>query len=158
MIRRRSTIRWLAKWALGAMLLAQVAVAAQACVMPAFRPASAFPGSGANPACEDEPQPVDVLCLAQCLQADQAVASPHDSNNLGLSQILLRLVPSTCLRRAVHSGHAPSPACIGRNFFLRVLPPFRDLGQAIPTSCAMRGDASGSTETNKLVGRCSGSP
>ena len=56
---RRPTIRSIAKWTLGAVLLAQAAVAAQACVMPAFRPAAAFSGSAAHPACEDERHPVD---------------------------------------------------------------------------------------------------
>ena len=77
MIWCRPTLRSIAKWALGAVLLAHVAIAAQACVMPAFRPAAAFPGAAAAPACEDQQQPVDLLCLAQCLQADQAVDSPH---------------------------------------------------------------------------------
>lgn len=79
MIWRRPTIRSIAKWALGAVLLAQVVVAAQACVMPVLQPAAAFSASAANPACEDERQPVDILCLAHCLQADQAVDSLHDS-------------------------------------------------------------------------------
>ena len=79
MIRRRPILRSIAKWALGAVLLAQVALAAQACVMPAHRPAAAFPGAAVQSDCEDTQRTIDFLCLAQCLQADQAVDSPHDS-------------------------------------------------------------------------------
>ena len=78
MIRRRSALRRIAKWALGAVLFAQLALAAQACGMPTFRPAAAFSGAEAMPFCEQSQAPIDVICLAQCLQADQAVDSSHD--------------------------------------------------------------------------------
>ena len=75
---RLPTVRATATWLLGALLLAQVALAAQACVMPTFRPAAAFSGAGDMPFCEQSQAPIDVVCLAQCLLADQAVDSPHD--------------------------------------------------------------------------------
>jgi len=74
---RLPTVRVIAKGLLGAMLLAHVALAAQACVMPTFRPAAAFSGAGDMPFCEQSQAPIDVVCLAQCLQSDQAVDSPH---------------------------------------------------------------------------------
>jgi len=75
---RLPTVRVIAKGLLGAMLLAHVALAAQACVMPTFRPAAAFSGDAGMPFCEQNRPPVDAVCLAQCLQSDQAVDTPHD--------------------------------------------------------------------------------
>lgn len=75
---RLPTIRAIARWLLGVVLLAHVALAAQACVMPTFRPAAAFSGADGIPFCEQNRPPVDGFCLAQCLQSDQAVDSPHD--------------------------------------------------------------------------------
>jgi hypothetical protein len=79
MIWRRPTVRAISSWALAAMLLAQIALAVQACELPALRPAAAFSAGGAHSICDADRQPVDLLCLAHCLQADQAVDSPHDS-------------------------------------------------------------------------------
>ena len=101
---RLPTVRATAKWLLGALLLAQVALAAQACVMPTFRPAAAFSGADAMPFCEQMQAPVDVICLAQCLQADQAVDSPHD---------LVAAPPATSsasrVQLAAFASPAPSP-------------------------------------------------
>ena len=75
---RVPAVRVIAKWLLGAMLLFHVALAAQACFMPTFRPAAAFAGEAGMPLCEQNAPAVDAVCLAQCLQADQAVDSLHD--------------------------------------------------------------------------------
>jgi hypothetical protein len=94
----------IAKGLLGAMLLAHVALAAQACVMPTFRPAAAFSGDAGMPLCEQNRPPVDVVCLAQCLQVDQAVDSPHD---------LVAAPPATSsaswVQLAAFASPAPSP-------------------------------------------------
>lgn len=100
MIWRPSRLRKAAKWALGAVLFAQFALAAQACVMPTFRPAAAFSAADAMPFCEQ----MQVICLAQCLQADQAVDSPHD---------LVAAPPATSsaswVQLAAFASPAPSP-------------------------------------------------
>jgi hypothetical protein len=45
--------------------------------MPSFRPAVAFSGEMAMPGCEQKRAAVNVVCLAQCLQSDQAVDPGH---------------------------------------------------------------------------------
>src|SRR5690242_1832568 len=62
--------RWIARWVLGILLLAQGIYVAQACVDDFARPTMAF---GAKPCAmnHDEQAPLPNACLSQCLQADQ---------------------------------------------------------------------------------------
>lgn len=77
---RRPTLRSIAKWALGVVLLAQAALAAQACAMPVHRPAAAFSSDAAHSECEGKGPSVHFPCLVHCLQWDQAADSTQDHN------------------------------------------------------------------------------
>lgn len=68
---RRPALGSIARWVLGIVLLAQVTLAAQACLMPAFRPASALAGASDMEGCDRQMAAAPTLCLAQCLQSDQ---------------------------------------------------------------------------------------
>jgi hypothetical protein len=94
-------LRLAAKAVLGIVLLGQIALAAQACLMPGYRPAAAFAADQAMPGCEHDRAPVDVICLAQCLQPDQAVDPAHP---------LAGDLPPPAWERVPLAGLAPSEA------------------------------------------------
>ena len=75
MVRRR-TRTFVARLLLGAVLFAQVALAAAACDMPVRAPAQVFSGQESMP-CHEEPARNANLCLAHCLSADQSADTPQ---------------------------------------------------------------------------------
>lgn len=106
----RRLLKRLAQLTLGLLLFAQLALAAQACMLPRADPAHAFSDAMANGECEGVPMD-RTACLADCLKADQA--SP--SVNFHFDVILPPASPvagSAALRQVDNLVlHAPAPYC-----------------------------------------------
>jgi len=88
----------LARWMVGLLLLSQLAVAAQACVLARVDPAYAFSEEMAPEGCEgmQGTQGEQNLCLAHCLQADQA-SQPTDFHFLAAALQLFATEPFPAL-------------------------------------------------------------
>jgi hypothetical protein len=106
----RRLLKRLAQLTLGLLLFAQLALAAQACMLPRADPAHAFSDAMASGECEGVPMD-RATCLADCLKTDQA--SP--SVNFHLDVILPPASPVaglTALRLVDYRViHAPAPYC-----------------------------------------------
>lgn len=105
----------IAKWVLGLVLLAHIAVAAPACLMPA-NPASAIAGAGPMESCDPQVLQVSALCLAQCLQSDQLSDAPGDHTAVPLFAARFASVPHPPIAEIIRAENAPA---VGPPVFLR---------------------------------------
>ena len=92
-------VRWVARLALAALLVAQGIHFAQACVVNADRPAMAF---GADH-CKTQNQQTPIspnACLSQCLQADQS-SSIYHADVPGAPNLAALVLPIECIQQPV---------------------------------------------------------
>ena len=106
----RKLLKRLAQLTAGLLLFTQLALAAQACMLPGPNPAHAFSDAMASGECEGAPMD-RATCLADCLKTDQA----GPSANFNLDVILPPASPvaqSSALRQVDHLAiHAPASYC-----------------------------------------------
>jgi hypothetical protein len=120
----RSGVRRLARIVLAALLFAQAAVAAAACVMPERSPALAFGNEAAMP-CHEAPPQNKNLCLADCLSDDQSantsqVVVPAWCGSVPLIVVVSKHTskPVATLRRTSPRVAAPPPRILFQSFLI----------------------------------------
>lgn len=113
--RRAAKLGLIAKWVLGLVLLAHIAVAAPACLMPA-NPASVIAGADAMESCDPRVSRVPAQCLAQCLQSDQLSDPPGDHTPFAASAGRFTRVSLPLSAEIIRAENAPA---VGPPVFLR---------------------------------------